>query len=193
MKKTILALMLILIFSVPALACVGRTLTIGSLDSADEKLLSHLLSVMINERTGTNVTVEHFASQQALYEAVKRGDVTIFPENTGRALQLLGRKAAGDEEAVYLTVKEELKSQFDLVSLNRFGRSLASPAGQPHVYYMPVVAAGILVDYPALPRVINRLAGISEDKDYPGLISAVEAGGKPNRIARDFLKKKRLI
>jgi osmoprotectant transport system substrate-binding protein len=192
MKKIFLLLLLILTFSAPAFACVGKTLNIGSLDGPDEKLLSHMLAVMINERTGTTVTVEYYNNQQDLYAAVKKGEVSIFTENTNRALQLLGKPVAGDEEAVYTTAKEELRNRFDLVSLSRFGRATAAHGHASYVY-MPVVAAGVLIDYPALPRVINKLAGISEDRDYPGLISAMEAGGKPNRIARDFLKKKRFI
>jgi osmoprotectant transport system substrate-binding protein len=192
MKKIFLLLVLGLTCSAPAFACVGKTLNIGSLDGADEKLLSHMLAVMINERTGTTVTVEYYNNQQDLYAAVKQGEVSIFTENTGRALQLLGKPVAGDEEAVYTTAKEELRNRFDLVSLSRFGRATAAPGHVSHVY-MPVVAAGVLLEYPALPRVINKLAGISEDRDYPGLIRAMEAGGKPNRIARDFLKKRRFI
>jgi len=192
MKKAtfiiILPLFMFLAAWSPASACVGRTLTIGSLGSAEEKLLSQLLAVIINERTGTTVVVEQYGSQKALYDAASAGKVSIFVENTGRALQMLGKTMAGDEEAIYLAVKEDLAERFGLVVLKSFGKSNIENG-----HFIPVVPASILLDYPALPRVVNRLAGIAEDRDYQKSVSSVSSGGKANRIARDFLLKKRFI
>jgi osmoprotectant transport system substrate-binding protein len=191
MKKIGLITFMILACSAPVLACVGKILTIGSLDGAEDKLFSHMLAVMINERTGTTVNVELFATHRDLYDAVEKGRVTIFAENPTRALRFLGKSPIGNEDAAHATVKEELKNRFNLVSLGTFGKPTS--CGHESCIYIPVVAAGILSDYPALPRVINKLTGIAEDRDFPGLLSAMETGGKPNRLSRDFLKKKRYI
>lgn len=194
MKKIVFLMLaaFFMLFSVNAFACVGKTLIIGAVDSANDKLLAQMMAVIISERTGTTVNVKYFEDHKQLFEAVKKREINIFTENTGRALQLLEKEASSDKDLIYTVVKDEFKSQFHLVLLKPFGK-LESDAGDQPFIDVPIIAAGILIDYPALPRVINKLAGISQDKSYAKLLAAVESGDKPNQVARDFLKKKRYI
>lgn len=193
MKKNLFLVLTVflVLFSANVFACVGRTLVIGAVNSANDRLLAQMMAVIISERTGTTVNVEYFADHQQLFDAVKKREINIFTENTGRALQLLEKEAGSDEDLIYTVVKDEFKSQFSLVLLKPFGK-LHDAGDQPFID-VPIIAAGILIDYPALPRVINKLAGIAQDKSYPKLLAAVESGDKPNQVARDFLKKKRYI
>ena len=112
-------------------------------------------------------------------------------ENTERALQLLGKSASGTAENVYTSVKDEFKSQYHLVMLKPFGGKLS--AQEQSFVDVPVIAEGILIEYPALPRVINKLAKVTGGKNYEKLLIAVESGDKPNQVAKDYLKKKRVI
>ena len=194
MKKFVLIVMtaFMMLFSANSFACVGKTLIIGAVDSANDRLLAQMMAVIINERTGTTVNVEYFEDHEKLFEAVKKREINILTENTGRALQLLGKDENGDGNLIYTTVKEEYKKQLHLVLLKPFGQSKTGVVGNPY-FDVPIVASGILIDYPALPRVLNKLAGIQQDKKYAKLLSAVESGDKPNQVARDFLKKKRFI
>lgn len=178
------------LFSVQSLACVGKTLVIGALDTPNDRLLAQMMAVIINERTGTTVNVEYFDDHGKLFAAVKEKHVNIFTENTGRALELINKKAEGNAEVDYLTVKQEFKSQFHLVLLLPFGKAESADNAFEDV---PVIDDGVLVDYPALPRVLNKLKGIAGDKGYGKLLAAVESGDKPTQVARDFLKKKRFI
>lgn len=193
MKKQILLAMtaVLMLCGTNSLACVGKTLVIGALDAPNDQLLAQLMAVIINERTGTTVNVQFFNDSGTLYEAVENGEVNIMAENTGRALQRLGKEADGDADAVYSAVKEAYRKELQLVMLKPFGH----PAQENDNRFVDVaaVAEGILIEYPALPRVIEKLAGITGEKSYPQLLAAIESGSKPNQVARDFLKKKRFI
>jgi osmoprotectant transport system substrate-binding protein len=192
MKKQIFLAMaaLLLLCGTNSLACVGKTLVIGALDGPNDQLLAQLMAVIINERTGTTVNVQFFNDSGKLYEAVEKGEVNIMAENTGRALQRLDREPDGDADAVYLTVKEAYRQELQLVMLKPFG---SAAEGDDRFVDVAAVAEGILMEYPALPRVIEKLAGITSENSYPQLLAAVASGSKPHQVARDFLKKKRFI
>lgn len=194
MKKNIMLLVaaFFVLFGANAFACVGKTLVIGAVDSANDRLLAQMMAVIINERTGTTVNVKYFEDHKQLFDAVKKREINIFTENTGRALKLLEKEAGTDENLIYSVVKDEFDSQFHLVMLKPFGKVESNAGDQPFID-VPTIAAGILIDYPALPRVLNKLAGIAQDKGYAKLLAAVESGDKPSQVARDFLKKKRYI
>ncbi len=194
MKKTILLIctMFLVLANANAFACVGRTLVIGSLNTPNDKLLTQLMAVIIIERTGTSVEVEYFDSQVALYEAIKKKEVNVLSENTGRALQLLGMEPVGDGESIYLAVKQAYREQLGLVMLEPFG-SPTGRAGDTPFMDVPIVGDGVLTNFPVLPRVLKKLAGITQKKNYPKLLASVESGNKPNQVAKDFLKMKRLI
>jgi len=194
MKKIVFLILtvFIVLFSVNSFACVGKTLIIGAVNSPNDRLLAQMMAVIITERTGTTVNVEYFDDHKLLFEAVKKREINIFTENTGRALQLLEKEADSDKDLIYKVVKDEFKSQFHLVLLKPFG-TVQSDTGEGSFVDVPVIASGVLIDYPALPRVLNKLKGIAQDKNYVKLLAAVESGDKPNQVARDFLKKKRFI
>lgn len=194
MRKRVVIMLaaVLLIFTGNAFACVGKTLVIGSLSSPNDQLLAQMMAVMINERTGTTVNVVYFDDQQKLYAALEKKEINIISENTGRALQKLGKEVSGDANAVYSSVKEAYKSQLRLIMLKPFSKVEEAAGDKPYVD-VAVIAEAILIDYPALPRVIEKLAGIAQDKGYPQLLGAVAGGDKPNQVARDFLKKKRFI
>jgi len=192
-KATILLLSMFLVLTgSSSFACVGKTLTIGALTTPNDQLLAQMMAVIINERTGTTVNVVNFDDRNKLYEAIKKREVNIFTENTRRAVQQLGIEAAGDADAIYEEVKEKYKEQLHLVLLKPFGQS-ADDSEDSLFMDVPVIAEGILIDYPALPRVINKLAKIVKEKSYSRVLAAIESGDKPNQAARDYLKKKRII
>lgn len=192
-RKSIIILVIaafLLGFASSGIACVGKTLIIGALDNPYERLMAQMMAVIINERTGTTVNVEFFDGEKQLFDAIEKREVNIYMENTDRAMQQLGMDLKDDQETIYSVVKEAYKKQLHLVLLEPFG---PSPTGDGSATYVPVIAEGILIEYPALPRVLNKLAGIAEEKNYSRLITAVESGDKPSQVARDFLKKKRFI
>lgn len=194
MKKTFFFLIIvILLISVHKTdACVGRILFIGALNSPPEKLLSEMLSVVINERTGTTVNIKYYDNAKELYDAVKRDEVGILVENTDRALEILGEQTQLDGKDAYGILKEEYRKSLRLVWLEPFG-FLTVDKNKPEYYYGPVITEDVLVNFPALPRVINKLSGVINDKTFSKMIKSLKSGKKPRKIARDFLKAKKII
>ena len=194
MKKISLFLLIffILFFSSQSQACVGRILNIGIVDSANENLLAELVSVLINERTGTTVNIKYFDSFGEIYDAVKKEEINIVIENTDHALSMLNMPKSEDKNNDYAASKKEFKEKLNLTMLKPFG-FIAVEKGKGRYYYSAVVTEDVLINFPALPRVINKLKGIANDKRFDKVIKSARSGKKVKRVARDFLKKKKLI
>ena len=82
----ILVIFLLIMTSVSSsIGCVGRVLYVGSLPSTSDRLMSELLVMLINERTGTNVQIRFFDDRDQLYNAMKltdeaeRVDIVVLP------------------------------------------------------------------------------------------------------------------
>ncbi|MBI5665451.1 MAG: hypothetical protein HZC49_10285 [Nitrospirae bacterium] len=186
------SLSVLLSFGVKSQACVGRILNIGITNSVNENLLAELVSVLINERTGTTVNIKVFDNAKDIYDSVKKAELGIVIENTGHAMNMLNMPNSKDMEKDYDVAKKEFREKRDLVWLNPFGY-LPEEKGSGKIYYAPVITQDVLINFPALPRVINKLGRISDDGDFNKVVKAVKSGEKVKRAARDLLKKKKLI
>jgi glycine betaine/choline ABC-type transport system substrate-binding protein len=189
-KRLFLLLVILLTFSNQADACVGKTLHIGAINTVEGQVLSEILSVLIDERTGTTVKIKYYNNREDLYKSIKAGEVDILFEDTVHAMQLLTKPREENLRKAYEVVKEEYKKAFGLIWLEPFG--FINGRGNPS-YTAPVLKGDILSNFPALPRLINKLAGTISDEAYMKLINSVEKGEKPKKVARDFLKAKKLI
>jgi glycine betaine/choline ABC-type transport system substrate-binding protein len=165
-----------------SVACVGKTIHLGIL-GADGKLMAEMASLMITERTGSSVTIDVYKDSKSLYEAVKQGKVNIIMENTDRASEVLGKTKGSGAMAVD-SIKSEYRKNLNLTWLNSFG---SSPQ------YAPVLTADTLANYPALPKLLNKLAGALSNDTYAKLLKSVESDEKARKTAKDFLKGKKLI
>ena len=163
-------------------ACVGKTIHLG-ISSANERLMAEMASLMISERTGSSVKIEVYKDSRSLYEAVKQGKVNILMENTDRALEVLG-KSKGAGSPGLDSIKSDYRKSFNLTWLTPFG---AAPQ------YAPVLTADTLANYPALPKLLNKLAGVLSNDTYSKLLHSVDSDDKTKKVAKDFLKGKKLI
>ncbi len=192
MKKAILISM-VLMFIVPAVyACVGKTLTIGVTDSLEGKVLAEMLSTLVNERTGTTINIEFFDSSRDIYEAVRKQEVDISIENTSSAMNVLNMPQENDIKKAYKIVKATYEKEKGLIWLKPFGFTKVGK-GEPPAYTATILRMDILNNFPALPRLFNKLGSKINDATYAKLIKSVESGEEPKRVARDFLKSKKLI
>ncbi|HSH69816.1 MAG TPA: hypothetical protein VK997_07850, partial [Deferrisomatales bacterium] len=68
MRKLLIALTLLLasLATVPAAACVGKTLIIGAVETPEGRLVAQVIAILINERTGTTVKIQNFADADAV-------------------------------------------------------------------------------------------------------------------------------
>lgn len=188
MKKAILVIIMALFLSPAAEACVGKVLNIGVLSSPEGRVLSSLLSTLITERTGTTVTVHFYKSEQELSEAMKKEKVDISFENTARALRVLNRPAESDARKAYDAVKAAYEKERGMIWLKPFGFTNGGST-----LTAAMLRSEVLTNFPALPRVINKLCSSVNDEAYSRLVKSVESGEQPQKVARDFLKAKRLI
>jgi osmoprotectant transport system substrate-binding protein len=186
MKKSVLLLVVLstLIFCQGAEACVGKTLYIGVTNSANELLFAEMISVLVNERTGTTVKIISYKDARALYSAVKKGEVGLLIENPERALKMLDKPAEGNAKAAYEAARKEYRKGLNLVWLEPFGGSQ---------YYAPLLSVETIDNLPALPKLVNKLAGMVNDETCARLLRSVKPDEKTKKVARDFLKTKKLI
>lgn len=189
-------LLLAFLLAANSFACVGRTLYIGSIDTTEDKVLSQMLVLLINERTGTTVKIRYFDNTEALYNALKENDeekrADIIVENTRDALALLKKSSPGDLDTTYKQVKELYESDLGLIWLNPFGFKYGT-GDEQQTLSAPLVRRDVLTNYPLLPRVLNKLAGAINDETFSTLTAKVRDGEKPQNVSKDFLRAKKFI
>ncbi len=194
MKRFVFFISAVLVFScfTKAEACVGKTLNIGAINSVEGQVFAEILSAIINERTGTTVNTRYYRDSQGLYNAVKARQVDMIIENTARAMQILRKPIDADLKKTYETVKLAYEREKGLVWFKPFGFSNGkNTEGQS--YTAPLLRTDVMNNFPALPRLIEKLGGTVNNETYIRLMKSVESGEKPKKVARDFLKAKKLI
>lgn len=180
---SMMLMILTLSFAPQSEACVGKTLFVGTSGTSHELLLAEIISQLITERTGTTVKIQQFKDSTELYSALKKGEVGMLVENTAQALKILARKEDNPKEA-YALVKKEYRKNLNLVWLDLFGT---------HQAYAPVISMDTIGHLPALPKLLNKLSGTLTEETYAKMLKSMKSDEKPRKIARDFLKAKKLI
>ncbi len=177
-------LAIILMFGDQSQACVGKVLFIGILNAPAEQMMAEIVATLVTERTGTAVKILTFKDTREVYAAVKKGEVGLMIENRDRALDFLGKPRDNNAKTAQETVKREYQKTLNMVWLEPMG-------GNPP--YAAVISADSLNSLPALPKLLNKLTGIFTDDAYNRLVKSAKGDEKPKKVARDFLKAKRLI
>ena len=192
MRKVIMLMAVLLIFSPKADACVGKTLEIGITNSMEAQVLAEMLSTLVKERTGTTINITYYDNVQDLYDAVTVKKVDISIENTTRAMHVLNMPLETDAKKAYKVVKATYEKEKGLIWLKPFGFTKVRGEESPS-YTATVLRMDILNNFPALPRLFNKLGSKINDQTYTKLIKSVEAGEEPKSVAKDFLKSNKLI
>jgi len=192
MKKAIVIVLMFLIFSPAADACVGKLIQIGVLNSSEGQVISEILSMLITERTGTSVKVEFYKNMQELYAAIQEKKVDISIENITRAMQALNKPVEPDARKAYEIVKTAYEKEKGLILLKPYGFLNNTSGGTPS-YTATLLRVEVINNFPALPRVMGKLGDSINDEAYARLIKSFESGEKPKKVARDFLKSRKLI
>jgi len=194
MKKATLLFFLCfsVLFSYQADACVGKTLNIGVVKSAEGQILAELISSLVNERTGTTLTIKYYQNEHDLYAAVSNKQVDLLIENTSRAQRLLNQPLESDPKKAFDMVKTAYERDKGLIWLRPFGYLNGNGAGTSS-YTSTILRVEVLNNFPVLPRVVDKLGSTINDDAFARLIKSVESGEQPKKIARDFLKSKKII
>jgi osmoprotectant transport system substrate-binding protein len=179
-------------------ACVGKTLQVGVVARSEEKMLTSLLSIMVNERTGTSIKVREFPTFRECFTALEKNDIDVAVVFMGQgAAEILGQ---GGEFPP--TIPEEIKNafnqRFNLIWLEPWGltdqgRHLKDRQGQVVTTQVaPLVRKETLKEFPALARLINKMAGRLDGERMQALLKKAD-GGRADAAAREYLKAEKLI
>jgi osmoprotectant transport system substrate-binding protein len=183
----------------PAEACVGKTIFLGRLPGREQEILSEIFAKMVSERTGTTIQVKSFADRRATHAALQAAEIDVYLEDQGKAVrEILGIPAYGNPAETREILRREYEQRFNLIWLEPWGPAgrSAQVAGTavPSVpsSMAPVLRKDTLKKFPALSRLINKLAGVVDDDAMAKLLQ--ESERRPARdVVKQFLKDKRLI
>jgi len=181
---------------------VGRTILIGHLDGADQVLVATLLSVFVDERTGTTAKLVRFASRDEALEALRQDRVSLYVDHAGALLARLEGAGSGarDPAAALGRLKEMLNARCNAVWIASLGydRRPAGAAQAARAGEAGEGPAGVLLcrdalsRFPALPRLVAKLSGVLDNGTLAALLREAERSD-PRAAARRFLKSRRLV
>ncbi|WP_195324088.1 ABC transporter permease/substrate-binding protein [Streptococcus sp. 1001283B150225_161107_H12] len=126
----------------------------------EPEILANMYKILIEENTDMTVTVKpNFGKTTFLYEALKKGDIAIYPEFTGTVTESLLKPApqvGHDPGAVYQAARDGIKRQDDL--------ALLKPMAYQNTYAV------------AVPRKIAQEYGLKTISDLKKVEGQLKAG-----------------
>ena len=182
----------------PLHGCVGRLLIVAVSSSADQVIMGQMLSVLINERTGTTVNIVHPGDLKACHETVLNGKADIYIDYIGLAQTSTGISSdVDDPQEAYTLVSQSYLDKFGMVWLKPFGfqgpwTSEIQPGKEGGTLAAPIATKDVLRKFPVLDRLINKLAGRIDNK----IINELKKNTKDQDLevaVREFLKAQKLI
>ena len=202
MKIKSLVLILTLAFFVvlpnPVHTCVGRLLIIAVSDSADQDIMGQMLSILINERTGTTVEFVRPGDVKRCHETVLNGKANIYINYIGIGrVNTAGSGDVDDPQKVYTLLSQSYKERFGMIWLKPFGFQGPLTLGADGKkngasLAAPITTKDVLKKFPILDRLINKLGGRIDNNTIDDLRKNTE-NQDVEKVVRDFLKAQRLI
>ena len=159
MKGTGAFLLLLFLCTLSAPAQEDPTITIGTKNFEESRLLGEIFAQLLEERTGLRVERRFgLAGTQVCFEALKKGEIDLYPEYTGTGLvSLLGEEAGSDSPTATLVhVRREFLSRWDLHWL--------APLGFENAYEI------------AVPKALAEARGLRTLSDLVPLAGELTAG-----------------
>ncbi len=202
MKRKIFVFILgLLVFLLPANtlhSCVGRLLVVAVSNSPDQIIMGEMMSVLINERTGTTVNITQPGNLKACHEAVLKGKACIYISYIGVAqADMEGADAVNDPQESYTLVSQSFLEKFDMVWLKPFGfqgplTNEAHSKKDRGTLAAPIATKDTLRKFPVLDRVINKLGNRIDNNIIEELRKKTE-NQDVKKVVREFLKAQNLI
>lgn len=116
MKKIICIITLsIMILSLSACGSGNESIEIGHKNFTEQRIIGQMLAIMIEEKMDKTVNVTEFGGTNVAFEALKTGEIDMYPDYTGTAYgAILGESELKDPNAVYEHVKKVYKEKYDV-------------------------------------------------------------------------------
>ncbi|KGX87545.1 ABC transporter permease/substrate-binding protein [Pontibacillus litoralis] len=122
--RSLQAMLIIALFTVTVPFFINEDqeadLVVGGKLGAEPAILMNMYKLLIEEETDLTVDTEpNLGKTDFVFEALKKGDIDIYPEFTGTAINvLLGAEASSNQaEEVYEQARVGLQQQYDMVML----------------------------------------------------------------------------
>lgn len=193
LKVFVPVVMFLFLLPLSSLACVGKTLVVGSTGSVQQELLANMLAQLITERTGTSVKLVTHATSLSAHQALLKDDLDIYVEYTGVGqVNILGAEPLQDAEQLYQAVKKRYNEELNLIWLKPLGFEAEVAEIELPMQAVPVARKDTLKKFPALARLINKLSGKIDAQTIAQLEQQAGSQGA-KAVARTFLKQNRLI
>lgn len=194
----ILCFLFFLLLPNPLHSCVGRLLTIAVSNSIDQVIMGQMLSILINERTGTTVKIVQPGDLKKCHETVLNGKANIYINYIGFGRACVGVSAQmNDSQKVYTLVRQGYMEKFGMVWLKPFGfrgplTLRANPEKGKGTLAVPVASQDTLRRFPILDRLINKLGGRIDNNTMDELRKRAK-NQEIKEVVREFLRTQRLI
>ncbi|WP_159585704.1 glycine betaine ABC transporter substrate-binding protein [Chelativorans xinjiangense] len=121
MSKRLGGILASLIFLLLAACSDSRdTITVGSKNFGESNVLAHMFAILIREEAIPVAGPIEYPNTQSILEALKRGDVDIYPDYNGTGLVMIGQNPLSDGDAATTRV-QELYAPLGLTWLPRLG------------------------------------------------------------------------
>ena len=202
MKRKIFVFILgLMFFLLPANtlhSCVGRLLVVAVSNSPDQIIMGQMMSVLINERTGTTVNIIQPGDLKACHEAVLKGKACIYISYIGMAqADMGGSDVVNDPQESYTLVSQSYLEKLDMVWLKPFGfqgplTNEAHSEKDRGTLAVPIATKDTLRKFPVLDRVINKLGNRIDNNIIEELRKKTE-NQDVKKVVREFLKAQNLI
>ncbi|MBE9505113.1 MAG: hypothetical protein IME96_13165 [Proteobacteria bacterium] len=179
-------------------SCVGRLLIIAVSNSPDQIIMGQMMSVLINERTGTTVNITQLGDLKACHETVLKGKACIYISYIGVAQgDMEGADVINDPQESYTLVSQSYLEKFDMVWLKPFGfqgplTNKAHSKKDRGTLAAPIATKDTLRKFPVLDRVINKLGNRIDNNIIEELRKKTE-NQDVKKVVREFLKAQNLI
>lgn len=121
--KNVILIMAIMVFA----ACDKKEadveiIKIGHKNYTEQRILGQIFAVMIENHTDYKTDVKELGGTKLVFEALKNGDLDVYPEFTGSAYgALLNESGLKDPDEIYNLVKHRLKVENNLEFLKPLG------------------------------------------------------------------------
>ena len=189
-------LILLHLLATPLFACKGRVLNLAVGDSIDQAIMAKMLSILINERTGTTVEIVELEDTNAAHEAVLHGLAEIYINYLGMAQTgSEGPNAIDDPRKAFVLASRSYNKEFGMIWLKPFGFQgpMAAPSGEvDKTLAAPITTKDVIKKFPILDRLINKLAGRVDNKTLEELREKSESQDLEITV-REFLTSNKLI
>lgn len=192
----LLSALLLHVYAAPGLTCVGRTLTIAHNGSIDQKVMSSIMAVFIQERTGTEISLVDAGDVDKSKKMVEEEKADIFLSYLNKGLADMDGKRGENTQENYSMVKQYYLQEKGMVWLKPFGYKGPVTANETDAAVKSLAVAvankSTLERFPILERVINKLDDVFDENTLKQIKDKSD-NGDMKAVVKEFLKSRNMI